>query len=687
MDDKKLLLRTEDVNLLRKIYETMTQKGRNFSEIKYVASGQGELKGKTEAYHFQLYKNEYFTGVQLRKLDELLIKIIKPRNKSLVEPQSGLELIERLPTEKATGIDRAKFIFECFAEAKDISQPECLLEILELCEDNDLPLVAFENDRQGLKEAIADLRKYIADNQVKADLLQKVTDKLQLNSNSTLIPSTNIKIVTGEDKWLDPYNQDELAFVGRTQEIDLLNEFVSHEHQFKIWAIVGPSGAGKTRLAIHWAKKLTESKNWKCYLLHKEDRIKPKKWTKWSPREPTLIIIDYMFGFNKVIQYLIPQLQNQDQYANRPEKPKVRLLVIDHIFSETLYNDERWGFTGNQSSLNQIGDYFFKSEPLDLRQPMDQEIVIKSIIAHRAPNNIPITQINAAHKYLKKTQGAYQPLFAALLGDAMRCGQNFTKWNRRQLIDYYLSGSDRLPWHHEGKMGRWASCFVAVATARGDISYDDLIDVAKKFKSPPMHFDGVIKICQKTISDYDDDILSPLKPDILGESFFLKFLQFLKTSPAYQKEFRKIFLTGDEEKQTNDAVELIFFIQRLTLNLLTDDQSQKETKAMWNVLFKFMNPSYFEKSGPFSWALTVGLIDIIATIKNQISEEKISALLNQIEPAFLNFLNTKKFLNDSIGNFLRFVDLFHKSTESFPAFYTKIIELFNYYEENNTRVC
>ena len=336
-------------------------------------------------------------------------------------------------------------IFECFAEAKGISQPECLLEFLELCYDDNLPLVAFDNNQSSLKDTIEDLKKFIANSNNEAGHGYD----LYVKENTGVIkpaPENSYKIecVKGEDKWLDPYNFDELPFVGRDYELKLLDEFVNQEDQFKIWAIAGPSGAGKTRLACQWAHDSDALINWDCRILHKEDRTEPEQWANWSPNRPSLIIIDYLFGFEEVVLNLMGR-------CLRPTEYKVRLLLIDHVFSAPLHNDERWGFSGDGSSLNRNEKYFFNLQPLDLTKVQEQEKIIKKIIARRAGIDEKDSQVEIARAYLLKAKGAYYPLFAALVGDAIKSGKDFRAWNRRELIYYYLAGLSRV--NYLGRFG------------------------------------------------------------------------------------------------------------------------------------------------------------------------------------------------------------------------------------------
>lgn len=690
-------------NLLEKIFFAMGKEGKDKAIAKF-GKGAENLYHTWEAYHFIDFVEEMFEVNHEVQFNDFLYLLRELNIKSYRDE------FRKLPAAKGFTEIRAKKLFKGIEEIRRVRNPRfseryLLLEFLLFCQkpyltkdgseklrvmsifygekstsstpikQNDPVLIKKAQER--LDEEIENLKEFCANSQSATQenweqtkhTSQVVTARENSNVPFDPIESVHdsrheIILVRGKDKQFNPYNLNELPLIGRKTEIDLLDEFIQVDGKFKIWAIAGPSGAGKTRLAIEWASKL---ENWTKWVLHKDDRTELDYWNSWSPDNPTLIIIDYMYGFEKLIRILM---------RNRSKKniPNIRLLVIDHVFSEDLLRDQRWGLADDSRGYDQNEKFFFKKEPLDLTRKRnrglktetpdskqtpdpDQEKIIKEIIAHLAKINAENDQVKEAHDYLWNMQGAYYPLFAALVGDAIKSGKYFKEWNRRQLIDYHLSGSDRLPWEYRDANtdelsipGRWASYFIAVATARREMSYRDLINAAANCISfskdrPPEVYDEVKEICQRVVTDSNTKILKPFEPDILGESFFLKFLQFIENSPEYRKEFLQIFIAGDTEKHAKDAIEFIAFIQRLTRNLLNDNQ--KDVEALWDVLFEFLNPSEFKSSEFLRWAMNVALIEIISAIKDKFPEE-VNKLLNKIESGVLKSITNDEFLDEAL---------------------------------------
>ncbi len=515
-----------------------------------------------------------------------------------------------------------------------------LAQFLEECEATKIRLFSHEAFEETISSFLLEAKRIASQQTSNAAQHQNQEPDQSFVEQTEIIDG--LELVHGKEKWLDPYNLSEILFIARDAELEKLDLFASHKDEFKIWAIEGPSGAGKTRLTIEWVNrsKAVTLKGWDLRILRKQDRNNPTYWSTWLPKKQTLIIIDYMFGFDQIIANLIYNCSKSPVH-------KVRLLLLDHVFSTPLHCDTRWGFSVDRSSLNRNERHFYDLKPLDLNETQDQETVIRGIISQRTKIDDQSDAVNKVVDYLRKTQSAWRPLFAALVGDALKSGQDVTQWNRRELIDYYLADK-RLPWKLDNELiGRWAGYFISVATIRRGVAYRDMIDAAGACKSSPTHFGPVKETCRHIVADNHPTILAPFEPDILGESFFLLFLKELEDSIVCQTEFRQIFLAGDPETQVRDAIEFIGFIERLTRNLLNDDQNQVETQEFWQTLFNFLRPSDFPKHNILRWAVCAALVNLIGKIKDILPKETVSTLLNQVEPTDLYEVEDARLLHTS----------------------------------------
>jgi len=434
-----------------------------------------------------------------------------------------------------------------------------------------------------------------------------------------------IEFLSGQDTWLNPYNIDAIPYVGREAERARLNAFAKHQDLAKVWAIVGPSGSGKTRLAAHWMRTSESLRGWECIMLRQHDRDDPAKWALWTPSKPTLLILDYMFGFENVLKNLLKRLQESLPY-------RTRLLVLDHVFADPLEQDARWGFEGLQSSLDFKKSLFYENRALSLGETSDQTFIIRNIIQEITDLPEHDSRLLKASRYLQNTPGAWHPLFAALIGDAIKKNQDYSAWSRRELIGYYLQG-ERLIWQQNDVIGQIAACFISVATARRGIRFNDLIHYpyADDHNILPNDFQPVIKICKNIASTTENTVLPAFEPDLLGESFFLLCIQKIQEYRVIWPFFLQMFLVGDEQTQKRDAIEFIGFVERLTRNLLNDDQDSEETEEFWAVLQFFLNPDNFPKQTAIRWAVSSGLIRMVKQLSDAAYDKKAKQTLEQVD--------------------------------------------------------
>jgi len=307
------------------------------------------------------------------------------------------------------------------------------------------------------------------------ELLRQIIERNQ-TSDQTWQPALFLEQVEPSDEtWLSPLNLSSIPFVGRYAEQEELNEFARCEDIFKMWALIGPSGAGKTRLATHWMSRSEALQGWHVgYLKDRET----KSWDGWKPDRPTLIVIDYIHDFAEAIAKIV---NIGSSWIKQPNQIfPVRLLVIDHLFPENLNDLMReniWSLTfPTVADLDVKRPLFYKSTPLAFDRKDDQTEIIKEIVAQTSGiKRADDVRVVEAIDKLKKMSGAWHPLFAALIGRTLIDEESTEGWSRRDLIKYYLGSSNRLPWlGRDDDLGLWSACFVAATTARRGASIEYL---------------------------------------------------------------------------------------------------------------------------------------------------------------------------------------------------------------------
>lgn len=452
------------------------------------------------------------------------------------------------------------------------------------------------------------------------------------------VPKERYLTFSSKENWLSPRNSTSIPFIGREGEISQLDDFAlfsskDGKQDFKIWAVVGPSGSGKTRLLTHWANRNVFD-GWIAIDINSTNR-NTIDWRDWSPEKPTIISIDYIYGYDDVLAGIINRMLLADLCF------PVRLLILDHAVAATMeeiLKNARWGLSGRRSEdLLSIEEHFFYNKnPLRLETPRDSSELFSEIISSVAFNSKyndlfdrDKESVDLGIAYLKATTGAWQPLFAALVGEAIKRGranniesEAYMTLDRRSLIKNYLQGKTRLTWQmNERIKGLWIASFIATATlSRGaqfnklrnavptsDIIYID--DNYQMFKS----------ICNAVVAGENEIELGAFEPDLLGETHFLLLLEEIELNhPDRLKSLLLLLEASLELEGSLAASEFIGFQTRLIRNLANDDQDINITKTYWTLNAEFLKSCQSGYSPVLKWAASFTFLDIGYLLTNKI---------------------------------------------------------------------
>ena len=512
-----------------------------------------------------------------------------------------------------------------------------------------------------LNQLISDLQKHIKsksnENEKEASATQAASPR-QSDRLLRLITKDKIWHEDHESLSLSPYNHHGKLH-GRDNEIGALNAFLGDPSPFEFLFIIGPSGAGKTRLVTEWFRKHAAIDNWQAGFV--EDDSLSESWRAWNA-EPvqvdTLIIVDYIYRFRDVITHIVNKgnhhaqahattdrpLSEPSPSADAPVIPKLRLIVLDHVFPDKATFDdldahkiEAMGET-QANVVNNLSAMQKKYPPMVLQQ---SEEMLKAIIAESYGNLDDEDSVEWAYQTLQRIDGkveasvdtdhadapakdspeatiryASQPLFAKLIGEALRKyppgesikDEKLASWGRRDLVaGYFFNNRNRLPWNFDGKFGKWIGAAIAAATVIQGLRFDDLFqclnDIGVKLERKDR--DHLKSTCNNIVSSRDSEELKRYEPDILGENFVFTFLDnFRYFFPCENSEskhdvrkffFRLLLFTDTGHKPFPTPNErFIEFIKRAVRNLLLDDQSVLSVVDGWKALAGLLQPGQYE---------------------------------------------------------------------------------------------
>lgn len=448
-----------------------------------------------------------------------------------------------------------------------------------------------------------------------------------------------------EAVWLNPHNHYSIPLEGRDKEKRRLRTFVEKTSvPFLMWALIGPSGAGKTRLVSEFMKDYVAThsqKKWDAGFIRNRN-VEPWQTENWLTRN-TLIVIDYTYNYGEVMKAIAERCRSLPDNSH-----KVRLLVVDHTYPEDLTKDPFWQqfFSDRQdfqlSRSNPVGKrkYLYKDKPLELEPEGENSKLLKHVIVAAAnaggENNCSIDdeRILKAELHLHKMgEGAANPdairhpLFAALLGQAIRHNQkDLGQWTRRDLIENYFARQHRLPWiqdvqgiNKNPNFGKWVGAVVAAATlARGAKSSVIEHSLPEEYRSirPQEASEEIIGHAARLVSAKGEDFLKPFEPDILGENFLLHFMNALKGDTPLLEGFVQLLRIAKGKTQEEEVASgFLEVIDRLVRNLANDDQTVPFVQDSWKTLWRFLQPEKFPESTLLRQCVSIALANAIKQIE------------------------------------------------------------------------
>lgn len=633
--------RPEDTELFLMVVHAMGSDGlngalRRFGRSKYY------LKKKWELYHLRDFgkyivseNNKHTPQSQTHKNNRAKMNralhragFDKRRNKSNPE---GSDEYYNLQKDAGQYIapGRANRYFEAFADFLDYKDEikilRTFLAFTTFClEDNDGVLTAlYEGEPEDSEE-----------DRLKQEECARIKLAIYVNGLAGYIgnldrPPERIVTLTSDETWLSPYNSLQIPFVGREYELKRLDEYIearSEECSLLIWSIVAPSGSGKTRLLVHWANSSKILEGWEIIGLNGQFPKTSGWWEQWLPEKNTLIVLEYTFEFEVILNTIIRRSEGVRAF-------KVRLLIVDRNIIDPIWEDRRWGFDGKGENVDLKRGLFFSSTPLTFSSSNAERIntEIVAACAGLPPDN---KSVLLAIDYLRKKNGAWRPLFCALVGRALKNERDFYHWNRRDLIYYYLSGEGRIPWEIKGEeaVGRWAGHFVAVATIFDGVSYLYLTDSIAELPDAPKNLVEVKDVCKRLTSCPDANFLSSLIPDLLGETFFLLYLKHLFEADGgvgYQAELFNVLLPKNEIGVDEKIRKFASFMLSVMWSILTDDPELKQMQSFACSFVLFLASPFMRKQKSFH--ATSSIIAILMVVKKEQSPEVVARVVRNLD--------------------------------------------------------
>ncbi len=428
-----------------------------------------------------------------------------------------------------------------------------------------------------------------------------------------------------------------IDFVGRNEELEQLQGFLNDDAPFSWWTVSAPAGAGKTRLLLHFIN--TCCQGWSAGFATTSSIN--KDWSSWDPKEPTLIIIDYLYSQKKVLEQIFEHFRIHQENKSNRYYPKVRVIVLDrHIPSKRkLRSAPIWqSLFATQTQSNRL-NWLYAESPLYL-SPINAEdlrTIIEKTIQSEEAHTPSESDVSTSIAWLMTSTAMQRPLFAILCGMLLAQNNNtfIHKSGKISIVYSYLENSTRLPWRSTEKteIGRHASMLVVEATALKGIEVNE-----KALPKGAEYLEAKSIACHILATDVTKPSLPALEPDLLGESFCLALLKSGDPSGLYEHASQLQWLADyiwNYESSTIDKSPTEFMMRMLTslgdecisYNILGEEEKfniQEELDEYWDGVFNFFKILPTSKKG------TLWRQDVLSSAVNALIQKNNEYILTKI---------------------------------------------------------
>lgn len=357
------------------------------------------------------------------------------------------------------------------------------------------------------------------------------------SSNKFCFPETPpfLSLAESGQDWLD-FRSRELTFVGRSQELKELDNFLNSKTRFSWWWLNGGAGTGKSRLALEWILLHSSlpipclGRGYDTGFFH--DVGEEAYWRVWQPRRPTIIVIDDASEHSDRILNLLSNLGQRSKDLAYP----VRILLVERTIPENLKQlDEKVSYSEHQ----------YRKAPLKL-SPFDSGDLEKLAREVASFRNRRLTWTdNVKKQILKISQG--QPLFMIWAIDSFLENNGVIAWDKWEDLVREQATRTREKLLQAG-LPELCVPLVAMATLTRHLDWE----TGQLFISDPACQNK--RLFDQLFGQDTTRAIPAIEPDLLGEYFLLEEFRNLN-HPR-----RKLFLDIAWEASPKQVAETLYKI-------------------------------------------------------------------------------------------------------------------------------
>lgn len=279
------------------------------------------------------------------------------------------------------------------------------------------------------------------------------------------VPSTDLQTLH--------FSARSLPMLGREIEYQAVLEFLNSEASFSWMQVAGVGGQGKSRMALELVLEAIEQ-GWDAGFIHPSDmQLYFQEFKDWDPAKPTLIVVDYIIGYEAEIGDVLSVLADRARAES-----KVRFLIVerqrwDRGFNFSEDNDD--GLSTRRG--NGVADWFVRltrsfsgrSDVFKSTQHEESVVELRTLTPERLveivqlwtqySNSIVEMTDDEVKADLNRIDPKGRPLYAYFFAEALMSGYETDGWLREDLLEATLTRE---------QAHRWATRFDGQAPSLGD---------------------------------------------------------------------------------------------------------------------------------------------------------------------------------------------------------------------------
>lgn len=363
------------------------------------------------------------------------------------------------------------------------------------------------------------------------------------------------------------YLNPNINIYGREDSLRLLDDFLNIPNKLMFWAITGPGGVGKSKLAYSFIQRHSKDHEWKMVFLPSSYLKKILAMTEWNYHQNLLIIIDYAGSISESIGDWLQRLAskvNIDSY-------KIRLLLLERQSFEKVYNEytedkiiisPEWykrlcaprseGIYPDESYIQELQYGYSQYKCMLILEGLKKEdyiflmddyakVIRKEPLGLEEKKNV-IAYVKKSIVKNKEEDDKELPLYVLFATDAALSGKNYNNWDIMKMMSHIYERNWKI-WEKsfaksdDELLNSLVDILIYTTAVRKWRVGEKLPEVlctseaiVNKYRirnGKDLALDWINILTGQVLTEDGDFIMGALEPDLVGEYFVLRRLSLL----------------------------------------------------------------------------------------------------------------------------------------------------------------